>query len=275
MPVRIIKEDICSSYSLAVISAEAERLFYRLLTKTDDYGRFDADPQIVMSRCFERPSKDITLDNVKVWMHELAKPINGEKKGMISFYLADGRIYGIFNNMSKHHRKRAKYARYPPPTGDFYRSLDTIRAPKQTELKVDVKKPKPKKKKKDDFTDVKYPKPFGCADFLKNSILNFKPDHKLSKLTKKEWRQSKQRKEWAKEFYYCNTIDERPWTKINLILSWLKYDSFWIKNIQSGKKFRLQFDRLEVDMNEKRPKKKKKRNDGDVDMDDPTWERLA
>ena len=40
MPSRILKESICTSESLAYLSAEAEVLFYRLIVKADDFGLY-------------------------------------------------------------------------------------------------------------------------------------------------------------------------------------------------------------------------------------------
>lgn len=275
MPVRIIKEDICSSYSLSQMSARAERLFFRLLVRTDDHGRFDADPQIVMSRCFERGGDDINVGNVRKWLNELAKPLEGEQTGMIAFYVVDGKNYGVFTGMKKHHRKRNTYSRFPPPTGDYFSSLNDIK-PMAKVAKIETKKPK-EKSKKDPFNDQLDPKAFGCADYLKMIILDYKPNHQLSTLTDEDWNSSPKRKSWAKEFKLANEKDGRPWEQINQILAWLSGDTFWMKIVQSGKKFREKYDRLEDEMNESRTKKKKTGRvlDGDVDLNDASWDELA
>ena len=44
MPSRIIKETIIISESLTAISAEAERFFWRLVVKADDFGLYYGDP---------------------------------------------------------------------------------------------------------------------------------------------------------------------------------------------------------------------------------------
>ena len=46
MPSRIIKETIIISESLTAISAEAERFFWRLVVKADDFGLYYGDPRI-------------------------------------------------------------------------------------------------------------------------------------------------------------------------------------------------------------------------------------
>lgn len=49
MPNRIIKESICTSDTLASLSAEAERLFYRLMVQCDDFGLMLANPNVIRS----------------------------------------------------------------------------------------------------------------------------------------------------------------------------------------------------------------------------------
>ena len=46
MPSRILKESICTSESLAYLSAEAEVLFYRLIVKVDDFAVDPKNPRV-------------------------------------------------------------------------------------------------------------------------------------------------------------------------------------------------------------------------------------
>ena len=46
MPSRIIKESITTSESLDGISDEAERFFWRLVVKADDFGLYHGNPKI-------------------------------------------------------------------------------------------------------------------------------------------------------------------------------------------------------------------------------------
>ena len=49
MPSRIIKESITTGESLSEVSAEAERLFWRLVVKADDFGLYYGNPRILAS----------------------------------------------------------------------------------------------------------------------------------------------------------------------------------------------------------------------------------
>ena len=57
MPSRLIRECTRTSVSLAHLTDQAERLFWRLITTADDFGRFEADPDIVRNICYARPVK--------------------------------------------------------------------------------------------------------------------------------------------------------------------------------------------------------------------------
>src|SRR5437899_2293748 len=52
MPSRIIRESATTSRSLNQLSDAGERIFWRLVTVADDHGRFDADPVVLLAKCF-------------------------------------------------------------------------------------------------------------------------------------------------------------------------------------------------------------------------------
>lgn len=109
MPSRILKESICTSESLAYLSAEAEVLFYRLIVKADDFGLYYGSPKILASLLF--PLNVPTEKKVSSWLAEL---VNG---GLVATYRGeDGRQYlkllswdntrtGAQQNPSTHYRK--------------------------------------------------------------------------------------------------------------------------------------------------------------------------
>lgn len=69
MPSRIIKESITTSESLDGVSADAERLFWRLVVKADDYGLYYGNPKILSSMCF--PLNPPTEKKIQSWLAEL------------------------------------------------------------------------------------------------------------------------------------------------------------------------------------------------------------
>ena len=59
---------------------------------------------------------------------------------------------------------------------------------------------------------------------------------------------------WASDFDKCNRIDKRSWDDIADVLHFSQKNTFWRKNILSGKKFREKYDRLLIEMTEEAKK---------------------
>lgn len=86
MPTRYLKPGICDSECIDRCSPIAETLFYRLLVNVDDYGRLDARPAVVRSKCF--PLKDtLSNDDVLTLMKEL------QSAGLIIIYKSGSSAY--------------------------------------------------------------------------------------------------------------------------------------------------------------------------------------
>lgn len=114
MPSRIIKESIRTSDTLADVSAEAERLFWRIVVSADDFGRFEARPGIILGQSLSAfVERGLTTDQVSKWLDEL------ERFGLIIRYTVDGKEYLMLTKWDKHQQKRAKTSKFPqPPTLD-------------------------------------------------------------------------------------------------------------------------------------------------------------
>lgn len=114
MPNRIIKESACTSDTLAKLSADAERLWWRLVVQADDYGLFDGRPGVVLGKCLTAFVERFTPQQVEEWLAEL------EAAGLIQRYQVDGRPYLRIVTWSKHQRPpRAKEPKYPLPPEDI------------------------------------------------------------------------------------------------------------------------------------------------------------
>ncbi len=110
MPSRIIKESITTSESLYSVSADAERLFWRLVVKADDYGLYYGNPRILSSMCFPLdPPKD---QKIVAWLNELVGA------GMVGTYTDQegGKQYLKLLSWDKHQQTRAKKSKFPLPT---------------------------------------------------------------------------------------------------------------------------------------------------------------
>lgn len=111
MPNRIIHEKALRSHTLGRLSAEAERLFWRLTVVADDQGRFDAYPQTVKSDCFPTLIDSIPTKKVLGWLEELGKEC-------CYFYTVDGRPYGYFIKWSEYQRIYGNKTKFPQPPAE-------------------------------------------------------------------------------------------------------------------------------------------------------------
>ena len=109
MPNRLIRESCRTSPTLAMISGDAERLFWRLTTVADDYGRFDGRPEVIRAECFQTMLDTVTTAKVGKWVEALTQ------MGLTMTYLADGRPYLAIAKWDKYQDTRAKRSKWPDP----------------------------------------------------------------------------------------------------------------------------------------------------------------
>lgn len=166
MPNRGIKESICTSKTLSALSAEAERLFYRILVNCDDYGRMESEPEIVISKCFPLSARSITLKQINKWLAELAQE-------MIVIYQNDDKQYLEFVKWEKHNKSRAANPKFPGPNDPEstilsgllthantckHMQADEITCPRTSTIQEQVQVPRParadEKKKYADFVSL-------------------------------------------------------------------------------------------------------------------------
>lgn len=108
----MIRESCRTSETLNQLSAEAERLFWRLTTVADDYGRFEADPRVLLAQCFPLQVGMLKVKAVGRWFQELVTC------GLVTTYDGGGKQLGFFTTWDKHQRIRAQHSKYPPPSSD-------------------------------------------------------------------------------------------------------------------------------------------------------------
>ncbi len=97
MSWRAIHDYATESHTLAGLTPEAERLFWRILARTDAWGRMRGEPEIVQGQCLPLIESK-TIDVVR-WMDELANA------GLIRLYEPDDRLILQVENFDKHQPK--------------------------------------------------------------------------------------------------------------------------------------------------------------------------
>lgn len=106
MPNRILKESICMNEQIDELTAFQETLFYRLIVKVDDYGRFDARPKILKAALF--PLKDdVTAAAVQDAVNALAAA------GLVRLYAVEGKPYIELTGWDRNQTIRAKKSKFP------------------------------------------------------------------------------------------------------------------------------------------------------------------
>ena len=108
MSNRIIKESICTSDTILLLTPEEEITFYRLIVNCDDYGRFDGRPSILASRLYPL-RRDYTENQIAGWMNALIRA------GLVQVYFSGDRPYLQITNWEEHQTIRNKRSKYPEP----------------------------------------------------------------------------------------------------------------------------------------------------------------
>jgi hypothetical protein len=112
MPNRFIKESICTSETIDKLSAEEERLFYRLIVNCDDYGRMDARPEIIRSKCFPWKVDKIKIKDIELWLSRL------HVVELIILYEHYEKRFLEFLTWHEHQQIRANKSKYPGPNDE-------------------------------------------------------------------------------------------------------------------------------------------------------------
>ena len=106
---RMIKESIRTDKQVNELNDFCFRLWTYLLTYVDDYGRGNADPDLLKGFCFAR-RKDVTTKHIEKGLEEL------QSVDLIRLYRVEDEIYLYFPTWEKHQRIQTKKSKCPEPT---------------------------------------------------------------------------------------------------------------------------------------------------------------
>lgn len=110
MPMRLVREGIITSERVNMLSEGAELFYRRLMSRADDYGRFEANPTLLRAALYPLRLDRITDADVKRWMAECTAPA---PRPLIIVY--DGGKHLQIMNFRQQTRSPSKY---PEPTKD-------------------------------------------------------------------------------------------------------------------------------------------------------------
>lgn len=126
MPNRIIKESSRTSPTLAALSDGAERLFWRLTTAVDDYGRFEADEDVIIGNCLSRVKPRWSSKKVKQCLIEMGRQLAVDDQPLVIFYRVKSRVYGEMVSFLDHQRKRDSKPKFPGVSSGERVFLETL-----------------------------------------------------------------------------------------------------------------------------------------------------
>ena len=108
MPGRILREGILSSIKLTVLDWGAEVFYRRVMSVVDDYGRFEAHPTLLRSRCYPLLIDRGSEKDIKGWMDAC------KKAQLIKVYKVESKTYLQIEDFNQSQRTASKC---PAPPG--------------------------------------------------------------------------------------------------------------------------------------------------------------
>jgi hypothetical protein len=103
MPNRLLKEGIVDSSAIDALTPEEEVFFYRLLVVSDDYGRMDARPAILKSRCFPLKDSPKMIEKIETYLRSLVR------QELAICYQVDGKPFLQILKWEQRVRSKEKY----------------------------------------------------------------------------------------------------------------------------------------------------------------------
>lgn len=132
MPNRVIRSGFLDSEKVMKLTEEEQNYFIRLMLVADDYGRFDARPEMLKSHCYPVTDKALSIVSqmtVKLVDTELIQVYEVNRKKYLQIFNFDQRL----------RQKRIKYPA-PPCQADDGQVADNGRPESESESDSELKR---------------------------------------------------------------------------------------------------------------------------------------
>lgn len=116
MPNRYIREAAIRSRAVNSLSWQAEVFWRRLLNLVDDFGRYTAEPDLLLADVFPRQLAKVREADIPRLLAEC------EKAGLLFRFAAGGKDFLVMNQWEP---GRAKVSKYPPPPEEVCQQMQT------------------------------------------------------------------------------------------------------------------------------------------------------
>ncbi len=110
---RALSSKICESKTIDKLTDAEEVFLYRLLSRTDQVGRYIGDPELLSKYLYPR-SRSKTPEEIERYLQKLSS----KEIDILQWYSVDGELYIEFINFEKYHNFRTDVKRvslYPAP----------------------------------------------------------------------------------------------------------------------------------------------------------------
>ena len=109
MPSRIVRDGILESEAINSLNWEAALFFRRLMSIVDDFGRYNALPMLLRSRCYPLQFDRVSDETILEWMKDCSKA------KLIRLYKVKNKPYLEVLNFNQ--RTRQACSKFPAPDG--------------------------------------------------------------------------------------------------------------------------------------------------------------
>lgn len=144
MPDRIVRQNILTSDRVNSLSWAAEVFYRRLMSVTDDYGRYEARPSILRAFMYPLKLTKVTDKDVSNWLDECANA------DLILIYCVGNKEYLEIHNYGQ--RLRLMRSKYPSPSEDSgcqQKTADVSNLPPETKRRESESETESEKKRKE------------------------------------------------------------------------------------------------------------------------------
>jgi Conserved phage C-terminus (Phg_2220_C). len=107
MPNRILREGILTSRRVDRLSDRGEVFYRRLMSKLDDYGRCEADVELIRSACYPLRVNKVKGTHIKEWLREC------QAACLLVTYAANGKAYLQYLDWRQQERSGSKFPAPP------------------------------------------------------------------------------------------------------------------------------------------------------------------
>jgi len=125
MPTRILREGINDSRAVNLLSLRGEVFYRRLMSVVDDFGRFEADVELLRGELFKRQLADWTIELVAAALDEASATKSDDGQPLVVVYRVGHKNYLQISNFGQRVRSKSKY---PSPEVPARFAVELIRA---------------------------------------------------------------------------------------------------------------------------------------------------